>query len=55
MERTCLQRRGPRLDPWVEKIPWKRVWHPLQYSCLENSMDLGAWWGTVHGVAKSQI
>ena len=27
---------------------------PLQYSCLENSMDGGAWWATVHGVAKSQ-
>ena len=26
----------------------------LQYSCLENSMDRGAWWTTVHGVAKSQ-
>ena len=25
----------------------------LQYSCLENSMDRGAWWATVHGVAKS--
>ena len=25
----------------------------LQYSCLENSMDRGAWWVTVHGVAKS--
>ena len=24
--------------------------HPLQYSCLENSMDRGAWWATVHGV-----
>ena len=31
-------------------------WHgnPLQYSCLENSMDRGAWWAIVHGVAKSQ-
>ena len=28
--------------------------HPLQYSCLENSMDRGAWRPTVHGVAKSQ-
>ena len=28
---------------------------PLQYSCLENPMDGGAWWTTVHGVAKSQI
>ena len=27
--------------------------NPLQYSCLENSMDRGAWWATVHGVAKS--
>ena len=25
----------------------------LQYSCLENPMDRGAWWATVHGVAKS--
>ena len=29
--------------------------NPLQYSCLENPMDGGAWWATVHGVAKSQI
>ena len=27
---------------------------PLQYSCLENPMDGGAWWAPVHGVAKSQ-
>ena len=27
--------------------------NPLQYSCLENSLDRGAWWATVHGVAKS--
>ena len=32
---------------------WRRQWHPLQYSCLENPMDGGAWWATVHGVAKS--
>ena len=25
---------------------------PLQYSCLENTMDGGAWWATVHGVAR---
>ena len=27
----------------------------LQYSCLENSMDKGVWWATVHGVAKNQM
>ena len=27
---------------------------PLQYSCLENPMDGGAWWATVHGVIKSR-
>ena len=27
---------------------------PLQYSCLENSMDGGAWWAAVHGVAQSR-
>ena len=27
---------------------------PLQYSCLENPMDGGAWWAAVHGVSKSQ-
>ena len=28
--------------------------HPLPNSCLENSMDRGAWWGTIHGVTKSR-
>ena len=27
---------------------------PLQYSCLENPMDRGAWWAAVHGVSKSR-
>ena len=27
---------------------------PLQYSCLENPMDRGAWWATIHGVAKTE-
>ena len=27
--------------------------YPLQYSCLENLMDRGAWWATVHGISKS--
>ena len=28
--------------------------NPLQYPCLENSIDRGTWWATVHGVAKNQ-
>ena len=123
---SACQFRRPRLDPWVEKIPWRRKWqptpvclsgeshgqrslagyspwgrkemdtierltlslqvfpggsdgkdsarnlgdprlisgsgsspgvgngNPLQYPCLENSVDRGAWWTTVHGVAKNQ-
>ena len=31
----------------------RRQWQPLQYSCLENPMDGGAWWAAVHGVTKS--
>ena len=43
-----------QFDPWVGKIPWRRAWQPTQYSCLDNLMDRGAWWATVHRVTKSQ-
>ena len=43
-----------KFDPWVRKIPWRRKWKPTRYSCLESSMDRGAWQATVHGVTKSQ-
>ena len=36
-----------------EDSPGGRNGNPLQYSCLENPMDRGSWWATVHGVAKS--
>ena len=42
------------IHPQVGKIPWRRAWPLLQYSCLENSVDRGAWWATVHGVTKSR-
>ena len=29
--------------------------NPFQYSCLENPMDRGAWWATVHGVTKRYV
>ena len=38
-----------------EDSPGEGNGNPLQYSGLENSMDKGAWWATVHGVSKSQI
>ena len=34
------------------RFPGEANGNPLQYSCLENSMDKGVWWTTVHGVAK---
>jgi len=40
--------------PGLGRSPEEGNGYPLQYSCLENSMDKGAWWATVHGVAKSQ-
>ena len=41
------------LIPGLGRSPWEGNSYPLQYSCLENSMDRGAWQTTVHGVAKS--
>ena len=40
--------------PGLGRSPGGRHGNPLQYSCLENPMDRGAWWATVHGVTKSQ-
>ena len=41
------------LIPGLGRSPGERNGYPLQYSCLENSMDGGAWKATVHRVAKS--
>ena len=41
------------LIPGSGRSPGEGNGNPLQYSCLENPMDGGAWWATVHGVAKS--
>ena len=40
--------------PASGRSPGRGNGNPLQYSCLENSIDRGAWWATVHGVTKSQ-
>ena len=39
--------------PGSGRAPGEGNGNPLQYSCLENFMDRGAWWATVQGVAKS--
>ena len=44
----------PGSIPGLGRYPGEGNGNPLQYSCLENSMDGGAWWATVHGVTKSQ-
>ena len=43
------------LIPGSERSPEEKNGNPLQYSCLDNPMDRGAWWGIVHGVTKSWI
>jgi len=46
--------RGSGLIPGLGRYPEDGNGNPLQYSCLENLMNRGAWWATVHGVTKSQ-
>ena len=45
-------------DTWVQSLgqedPLEEGMAPLQCSCLEDPMDRGAWWSTVHGVTKSR-
>ena len=51
-ESACNEDLG--LIPGSGRSPEEGHSNPLQYSCLENPMDRGAWRATVHGVAKSQ-
>ena len=44
----------PGSIPRLGRPPGEGNGNPLQYSCLENSMDGGSWWAVVHGVAKSR-
>ena len=41
-------------NPEAGRSPGVGNGNPFQYSCLENSMDRGAWQGTIHGVTESQ-
>ena len=46
----CRRLRRHRFDPWVGKIRREGNGNPLQYSCRDNTMDRGAWWGTAVGL-----
>ena len=49
----CRRPRRHRFSPWSGRSPGEGNGNPLQYSCLGNPMDRGAWKATVHVVAKS--
>ena len=44
----------PGSIPGLGRSPGDGNGNPLQYSCLENPKDQGAWWATVYGIAKSR-
>ena len=50
----CRRHKRCRFYPWTGRFPVGGNGNPLWYSCLENPMDRGAWWVTVHRIAKSQ-
>ena len=49
----CKRCKRFRFDPLVRRFPGEGHGNPLQYSCLKNPMNRGAWWATVHRVANS--
>ena len=50
---SAYNARDPGSIPGSRRSPGEGNGNPLQYSCLENSMDRGAWQATVHGIAES--
>ena len=50
----CRRCKRHRFNPWIGRFPGVGHGNPLQYSCLKNPMDKGAWHATVHTVTKSQ-
>ena len=51
---TACNAGDPGLIPGLVRHPGEGNSNPLQYSCLENAMDRGAWRATIHGVTKTQ-
>ena len=46
---SACNKGDPASIPGLERFPREGHGNPLQYCCLENPMDRGAWWATVHG------
>ena len=53
VKNPLVNTRDPSSIPGLGRSPGEGASNPLQYSCLGNPMDIGAWQGNVHGVAKS--
>ena len=51
----CRRHKRHRFNPWVRKAPEGGHGNLLQYFCLENTMERGAWWATVHRTAESDM
>ena len=54
VKRSACSAGDPGSIPGLQRSPGEGDGNPLQFSCLENPMDGGAWWATVHGVVKSR-
>ena len=54
-EESACNSGDPDLIPGLGRFPGEGNGNPLQYSCLENAMDRGAWRVTVHGVTESNM
>ena len=52
---SACNARDPYSIPGLGRSPGEGNGSPLQYSCLENPIDRGAWRATVHGVAETQL
>ena len=54
-EESACDARDPGSIPRLGRSPGVKNGNPLQYSCLENLMDRGAWWAKVLGVTESDM
>ena len=53
-EESACSAGDPGSVPGSGRSPGEGNGYPPQYSCLENSMDRGVWWATVHGITNTQ-